>query len=177
MGTIKDRTGERYGKLTVVRCLGTKLMRYGKWRAQWLCVCDCGKEHVVSSESLQRSGRYTSSCGCSRFIPDQGAALNDLYATYKRSSRDRGIPFDLTKDELKQLAASPCRYCGRSPYAANRGRLLYSGIDRVDNARGYTPDNCVPCCKECNGAKSKMTVEQFINMCRLVAAHYKETSL
>lgn len=53
-----DLTGERYGRLTVTKCIGKD--KYG--RLMWRCQCDCGKESVVQSGNL-RSG-HTKSCGC-----------------------------------------------------------------------------------------------------------------
>jgi len=55
---IKDRIGIRYGRLIVIKFAGTS------WRgiALWLCKCDCGKEVIIRSNSLQ-SGN-TKSCGC-----------------------------------------------------------------------------------------------------------------
>lgn len=52
-----DRTGQRFGKLTVVRIAPTK-----KRHTMWRCQCDCGKETVTSADNL-RSG-HTMSCGC-----------------------------------------------------------------------------------------------------------------
>lgn len=37
----------------------------------------------------------------------------------------------------------------------------HNGIDRVDSSKGYTLDNCVPCCSKCNYAKHEMSVEEF----------------
>lgn len=173
MGTVKDKTGQRFGKLTVKSFAGVR--KHGKvWRAFWLCDCDCGKEHEVGGFCLHQRESCTKSCGCSRVIPDNGSAFNDLYATYLRSSSDRGITFDLPCDLFKKLITSPCHYCGRPPYASHRKRILYTGIDRINNDFGYVPENSIPCCKECNGAKSKMTADQFINMCKLVAEYQKE---
>lgn len=49
--------GEKYGRLTVIEQAPNK----GK-RTQWKCLCDCGKEKVVSTDCL-RNGN-TKSCGC-----------------------------------------------------------------------------------------------------------------
>lgn len=51
-----DYSGKRYGKLTVVKCVGVDI--YGK--SLWLCAC--GGTRIVSSSSLL----YTKSCGCAR---------------------------------------------------------------------------------------------------------------
>jgi hypothetical protein len=61
MGKLIDLTGQRFGRLTVIR-------RYGTIRTEeniyptWLCHCDCGTEKVVTGRYL-RTGR-TRSCGC-----------------------------------------------------------------------------------------------------------------
>ena len=53
-----NRTGERFGRLTVVRFVGT-----GKnWVGIWECVCDCGNTVNVQYNNLH--GGTTKSCGC-----------------------------------------------------------------------------------------------------------------
>lgn len=54
---IKDRTGQRFGKLTVLKLVDSR-----KGHATWLCRCDCGTLKTVRSNSL----RYLKSCGCAR---------------------------------------------------------------------------------------------------------------
>ena len=54
---IKELTGQKFGKLTVISMAGRK----GK-RVAWNCVCDCGNEVVVTGTHL-KSG-HTKSCGC-----------------------------------------------------------------------------------------------------------------
>ncbi|WP_146203669.1 hypothetical protein [Azospirillum sp. TSO5] len=39
--------------------------------------------------------------------------------------------------------------------------MLFNGIDRKDPLKGYTTENCVPCCFEINRAKSDMTIDEF----------------
>lgn len=59
---LVDLTGNRYGRLTVVR-KAEKAEVYGyNGRVMWLCKCDCGEETIVYGCSLT-SGR-TKSCGC-----------------------------------------------------------------------------------------------------------------
>lgn len=58
----KDETGNKYGKLTVLRYVGTT----GKG-AMFECLCDCGKITMASGGEL-RSGNKRS-CGCSRSAP------------------------------------------------------------------------------------------------------------
>lgn len=57
-GRLIDLTGQRFGMLTVIGLAErTKATR-------WKCVCDCGKETIVTSQNLRRGGFY--SCGCNR---------------------------------------------------------------------------------------------------------------
>lgn len=57
-----DLTGQRYGRLTVVEQAKTHVTPGGRNVYMWRCVCDCGKESIVSTSAL-RSGD-TKSCGC-----------------------------------------------------------------------------------------------------------------
>jgi hypothetical protein len=52
------------------------------------------------------------------------------------------------------------------------GVYLFNGIDRLDNAEGYTKENCVPCCAEVNFAKGTMNQKDFINLCKEVAQQH-----
>ena len=37
-----------------------------------------------------------------------------------------------------------------------------NGIDRINSDKGYTIDNCVPCCAQCNHMKLDYTTEEFL---------------
>ena len=56
---VRDLTGEKYGKLTVVKYIGTDNFN----RSTWECQCDCGNVKEVLSKNLINS--KTRSCGCS----------------------------------------------------------------------------------------------------------------
>lgn len=58
-----DLTGERFGRLTVIRENPVPHIQPGGTRdRRWDCICDCGKQITVR-QRLLRSGK-TSSCGC-----------------------------------------------------------------------------------------------------------------
>lgn len=65
----------------------------------------------------------------------------------KSQAKKRGIPWQLTLDEYVKILTDTCHYCGC--FLAHTG----SGLDRKDNALGYTAENCIPCCKRCNNIK------------------------
>ena len=54
-----DLTGSAFGRLTVVARAGKN---YPDGHAAWICVCQCGRETIVPSNSLRRGD--CRSCGC-----------------------------------------------------------------------------------------------------------------
>lgn len=64
MGKVKDLTGQRFGKLVVLR-EGNRLLDGSvgtSHKARWICRCDCGNETIVLTDNLQAGN--TRSCGC-----------------------------------------------------------------------------------------------------------------
>lgn len=57
-----DLTGHKYGRLSVIEQAETHVTPGCRNVYMWRCVCDCGKESIVSNSAL-RSGD-TKSCGC-----------------------------------------------------------------------------------------------------------------
>lgn len=62
--------GQRVGRLTVISQAGFNL----RGLATWNCVCDCGKETVVSGAHLRNTRRKTRSCGC--LVADTNSVVN-----------------------------------------------------------------------------------------------------
>lgn len=184
MTQVLDLTGKIFGRLVVLN--RSSNTRSGK--ARWRCRCECGALHTVVAGSLM-SG-HTISCGCGRAenssqrkIKSPGeTAINGKFATYIRSAMDRKLSFDLTKEEFTALSALECYFCGKQPTPFNpynspaytrrkykllpdtfeRAWILFNGIDRLDNALGYTLMNCAPCCPDCNTSKSDDSEADFV---------------
>ena len=98
------------------------------------------------------------------------------YAKYKKGAQERGIAFDLTKDELRALIAQDCHYCGtpapvRPTHPNLSGDFNWNGIDRQDSAGVYNAENCVPCCGICNRAKMDMPLIQFLDWAKRLGEH------
>ena len=82
--TIKDLTGQTFGKLTVVNFAGNNRIR-----AMWLCKCECGTEKAVRGDNLTL-GR-TKSCGCNNTIKDlTGQTFGKLTVVSLAGSNKRG---------------------------------------------------------------------------------------
>lgn len=166
--------GKRFGKLVVLQNGG--LNNHKNPKKQWLCECDCGKNVMITTHHLIDG--YSKSCGCSiKYKERSTAAFNSLYSSYRSSANSRNLTFELTRSKFKEKTQQICYYCGKSPEQKfKRGTSIYTynGIDRKDNSRGYTTENCVSCCKECNIAKHKRNKKEFLEW---VAKVYENSSL
>jgi hypothetical protein len=58
MGALIDIKGKRYGRLVAIERTG----RNNQGKVLWKCICDCGSDHIATSNNL-RTGQ-TKSCGC-----------------------------------------------------------------------------------------------------------------
>lgn len=176
---LKDMTGQRFGRLIVLRLAENYPKREG---AYWMCRCDCGNEVRVKGYFL-RSGK-TQSCTCYQKevagALNRGAvgecARNQCLNNYRHLARARNIPFELTKEEFFKLTQGLCYYCGAKPaqvieVPSRNGSYIYNGIDRLDSSKSYTIENCVPACGVHNLMKLDMSVADFISACRAVVRH------
>lgn len=176
-GQVRDLSGQRFGRLSVIRYVGT-----ASGKSAWECLCDCGETTVAASNKLK--GGVVVSCGCRmrevmreypgargfRSWPGRTptSAVAVLYGKYKGQAKHRGLPFEIGPERFAELIALPCRYCGIEPSQVAKGfsdrasPILYNGIDRIDNGIGYTEDNCASCCGTCNMAKRNMGEEEFL---------------
>jgi hypothetical protein len=171
----KNLLGRRFGALRVVAFAGYR--GTPTQHAHWTCVCDCGKPRGVRATRLLR-GSVVSCAPCAkasaaargaetRAFPGNEAAIRMVIATYKENARRRGLPFSLSDERMRGLLSGRCYYCDSPPSSvrtskSRRASVTYNGIDRLNNAGGYTPENVVSCCMACNFAKREMSVEQFL---------------
>jgi len=103
--------------------------------------------------------------------------MNQLISRIKTAGIKRGYEWKLERRQAKKLFKQPCYYCGLEPAQiahdkGMKGSFIYNGLDRVDNTKGYAPDNVVPCCKHCNSAKRCMTITEFEGWVRRIHAHF-----
>ena len=175
MPVRRDLTGQKFGRLLVLEYAGADKGQ----RTQWLCLCDCGKKKVLGGQTMTRPKFPVQSCGCirdewrtklSRSDPRR-PAINRAFSGFKNSAKIRKIPIDLTFEQWLSLAVQDCHYCGCSPknyskpicsIIATPEIFYYNGLDRKDSEKGYTVDNCVPCCIDCNKGKMKQSYDEFL---------------
>ncbi len=173
-----DLIGMKYGRLTIVSSTAIK----ANDSALWNCVCDCGGKKVASTRHLQLG--KVRSCGClnneKRAERAYEMSLNNIKysSSSELSARQvwRLAYKDMLFEDFLLLSQKNCYYCasppsnirnsplsdkGASIMAKENGYFKYNGLDRVDNTRPHSKENCVPCCKWCNYAKRERTTEEF----------------
>ena len=178
-----DLVGNVFGKLTV---LSLSPIRYkaprGKPQRQWVCLCECGNTSTVTSNNLAMGHQI--SCGCSGRHPTAeiikkralgivkvDTGLKETYRSYKSNANKRGIQFELTLEDARDLFSKDCHYCGRKPssmYIKSYYPFIYNGIDRKINSLGYLKENCVTCCGICNRSKVDLDYDVFLHMIEVI---------
>ena len=90
-----------------------------------------------------------------------------FYNLLVRGAKKRKIECTLTYEDYFAWANSNavCHYSGLPipwvMYSTKGGGQAYF-VDRKDNSKGYTLENCVPCLSEHNKAKGTMTEEAYL---------------
>ena len=189
--TVLPLPDKKYGMLTPVRPTGPQ--SYGKQtRFFFLWACDCGKIKEYPVKEVL-SGKCKS-CGClsynlnpsgwTRSRNPQLSSWKVLYKRYRSSAVQRNIKFDLTLPAFIDIASRNCSFCGggkrcyskwHEPSVLAKAKHLTSedmekytiyitGVDRRDNAVGYTESNAQPCCKNCNRAKMDLNEQDFLQL-------------
>lgn len=166
-----DHTGKRFNKWSVIGPSKTVKTPGGQTKTYWQAKCDCGKVKYVYAASLV-SGK-SKSCNCIKKGTYGHSARRNMFSNYFCKARRRGVAFEITEEQFYDLTQKDCYYCGKSPSNISKneylnGEYVYSGLDRVDNSKGYSIGNIVPSCKNCNKAKLDLTTESFFDMIKSI---------
>lgn len=185
----EELVGQKIGNLLIIEYLGSLPWKRKNGRVdnfkQYKCICDCGV--VCNKRKQDLALKNVKSCGClmkkyfnylktrenPNKLPENHAAVNRMYDRYKLGAERRGHDFLLTREDIEELVFQKCYYCGKEPYLKQsrkqiNGNPCMNGIDRVDNSLGYTKENCVTCCKQCNYAKHEMSQEEFLDLIKMI---------
>ena len=165
-----DLTGRRFGMLTVLHESTEK----HSGRSTWTCICDCGTIKDILSYRLTL-GR-SRSCGCQRTSQKYEHPSERLYHDYLRGAEQRDLSWRLSIKDFELLITQECHYCGCKP-GANGLHKSFNGVDRINSKKGYSPDNCVPCCSICNYAKQSLSRREFISWIQRAYTHLKEHNM
>lgn len=154
-----DMLGLKFGRFTVI----SESERGNKGVIRWLCKCECGKEKVVVGYAL-RSGKSLS-CGCYRdsisyshgmfktkmytkWALMKNRCTNKNYTSYHNYG-GRGIT---VCDEWMKSFHNFKNWSLKNGYSDDLQ------LDRRDNEKGYSPDNCRYVTVKQNGNNKRNTV-------------------
>jgi hypothetical protein len=105
------------------------------------------------------------------------ALIKGLHDHYKRSASKSDREWSISKAQFKTLILSNCHYCGIEPrQKRHNNKILYNGIDRLDNTKGYIEGNCVACCGTCNWMKGKLSVGDFLSKINRISQIHQPTN-
>lgn len=147
-----DLTGQRFGKLTVLNMVG----KDKSGNITWKCRCDCDNEVIVSSIYLRNGD--TKSCGCFRKesarkqLLTHGESKTRLYKVW---AGIKSRCYNPNCDNYKYYGEKGITMCEEwrdsfevfKKWSEENGyiedaRSQECTIDRKDNAKPYSPENC-----------------------------------
>ena len=169
---LTDLTGQKFGRLTVLKRATSRTYPSGQTHTTWLCRCDCGTETVIPTAHL-RSG-HTQSCGCYR---------SDTTISRSKKHGMRHSPlYGVWVSMMKRCRNPKCKcyhnYGGRGirvcenwlvfeHFFSDMGPSYKQGLelDRIDVDGDYCPENCRWVTKQTNSRNRRdslwVTVEPF----------------
>lgn len=172
VGRGKDMTGIKVGRLTVDHMDHREMNGSGRWEIYWYCNCECGNHKVVSTSTLTSAIKNNRmiSCGCYRseragnMFKTHGLRRTRLSRIHKNIC-DRcfnpnnkrypdwggrgikvcdewytpGVPGNPGLVNFYNWATKEAGYVDPAP---NAPQSTWPTLDRIDNDKGYSPDNC-----------------------------------
>lgn len=146
----------------------------------WDCICKCGnKKRFWKFSAITRQ----KTCGCGidsvGLLAKQSRSMKSRMNGYKNGAKKRNFEWLLSYEDFVKISTRPCFYCGSEPFKwdcmtnspslqknspnvnPKDYEIRFTGIDRYDSKLGYTIQNSVPCCKNCNRAKSDLQFDDF----------------
>lgn len=156
-----DLNGQRFGVLTVIDSSKRKTLPSGQTPRIAICKCECGNETEVLILHLIR-GR-THSCGCV-FKTKKGESNKPIHRKWK-SMIERCYPTAQNANRYFERGITVCEewhdYFSFKSWALSNGYKKELTIDRIDNNKGYGPDNCrfVTNRENCNNREMTQYVE------------------
>jgi hypothetical protein len=146
MSRFIDLTGKRFGRLVVIHRAQSSRPTETKWE----CLCDCGNKTIVDSFKL-RNG-ITKSCGClAKELTSSRSKKHGMFGTRlyriwfnmkQRCSNPKHIAFKNYGGRGIEVCSEWLEFETFCKWAMSYGYCEDLSIDRIDNDKGYSPENC-----------------------------------
>jgi len=182
---IKDRRGERFGKLVLIdfshrKNQPTPANKWGK-KYYWKCKCDCGA--IITTGLNNLMGGNKTSCGCIKKGKEshKWKGYEDIpgwvWCKIRSNAKRRGLELDIDLEYLWEiwleqdgkcvLSGQPLRFEHERLKALNQT----SSLDRIDSTKGYIKGNVQWVHKDLQAMKWDKPEDVFFNLCRKVTEH------
>ena len=142
-GSFDNIEGKKFNRLTVIKYLG---------HSKWLCKCDCGNHTIVAASRLKNG--TTKSCGCLQleFVKKGAHRIHGLSKSKLSYVLGNMIErcYNPKNNRYKHYGARGIRVCDEwlnnhksfYDWALANGYHEGLSIDRIDNDKDYSPENC-----------------------------------
>lgn len=143
MNKLDIKKGDKFNKLTVVKEVDRVYLPSGQVNRVFRCICDCGKTKDIRLVHLKR-GRI-SSCGCIKNTMN-GKSTTNIGVLY-RAMKYRCSKNYFEKHLYYEKGVRVCDEWSKSfevfeSWCKKNGYKKGLQIDRINNDKGYFPDNC-----------------------------------
>ena len=185
MKKITDLTGQKFGKLTVIKKDEDYISPLGRKLKRWICKCDCGNSiSVIGNELKKNKAKQCKKCRC-KAKQINGYISSNYFCNLKRNAKIRDIYFDPKIDRkylwelfLKQnkkcaLSNLPIHFSERSR-RREPGDETTSSLDRIDNSKGYIKNNIQWVHKHINQMKWDLNQKDFFKICKSIYEYNKK---
>lgn len=143
--SFKDITGQKFGHLTALRI---DTLRTTKKHTYWICQCTCGRTRTLQLHQL--TSEKVTSCGCQNTKVKKGTVISKdkrLYSLYSSMVARCTNPNAISYKFYGAKGITVCDewrndYKNFYDWAVSSGYKDGLSIDRIDNAKGYSPNNC-----------------------------------
>lgn len=143
---VKDLSGMKFNRWTVIK-RGKNTMR---GQATWLCRCDCGTIREVAGADLRNN--KSKSCGClqKEVAGDtnrtHGKSFSRLHRIWRGMKSRCENPKNFKASRYHDRGIAVCKewheFIRFYEWAVNNGYSDELSIDRIDNDKDYSPENC-----------------------------------
>lgn len=143
----EDLTGMKFGRWTVAKRVESKIINGRKNHRRYLCICECGTEKILPAYSLKHG--LSKSCGCLRkdnltTHNMSNTRLFEIWSEIKYRCKNNTHETYKTyeKKGIKMCQEWESDFMNFYRWAVENGYVDDLTIDRIDNNKGYYPENC-----------------------------------